>query len=213
MPAKKTQRLRRDFFGPPPLLKGEDSAAFYQFLAKTTAAVKPADFLEEIFVRDFVELDWEVVRLRRLKVDLIDLALRDKIRDALQRLTENNDDDETDDQHEIDVDALASGWAVGDPHATKQVEEILKSLGTTIQELLVKASIYEINEIERIDKLIMAVEARRNGLHREIERRRQAPGQKLRPEPEQIDDVDYKVVEQNGRVSKSTNKSRQRTSQ
>ena len=119
VPAKKTQRLRRDFFGPPPLLKGEDAAAFYQFLAKVTAAVKPADFLEEIFVRDFVELDWEVVRLRRLKVDLIDLALRDKIRDALQRLTENNDDDETDDQHEIDVDALASGWAMDDPRATK----------------------------------------------------------------------------------------------
>jgi hypothetical protein len=47
-------------FGPPPLIEGEDSAAYDELLARVSTAVKPADILEDIWVRDFVDLDSEV---------------------------------------------------------------------------------------------------------------------------------------------------------
>jgi hypothetical protein len=206
-----TPRLRPEIWGPPPLLKGEDSAAFNKFLAKVIATVKPVDFLEEILVRDVVDIDWEIVRLRRLKSDLVNQAFRDKIKEALGRLQTNgnSNDDETDDENdEIDIDALASGWAVGDRAATRKVEEILKAGNVTFQDLLTRASLYRLGEIERIDRLIMTSEARRNATLREIDRHRQILGQQRRRVPEQIDDAKYEVVRESDQPTKIASQSR-----
>ena len=62
-------RLR--LFGPPPLLEGEDAAAYDELLARICAAVKPVDIIDEMFIADVVSLEWEVLRWRRLKSSLI----------------------------------------------------------------------------------------------------------------------------------------------
>src|SRR5436190_11103678 len=51
-PPERAGRLA--LFGPPPLLEGEDTAAYDEFLVRISGAVKPADILEEIWVRDVV---------------------------------------------------------------------------------------------------------------------------------------------------------------
>ena len=58
-------------FGPPPLIAGEDGAAYDELLARFCAAVKPVDIIDEMFIADIVPLEWEVLRLRRLKSSLI----------------------------------------------------------------------------------------------------------------------------------------------
>ncbi len=58
-------------FGPAPLLKGEDAVAYDDLLARVSAGVKPADIIEEMWVRDVVDLTWEIVRYRRLKAAFI----------------------------------------------------------------------------------------------------------------------------------------------
>ena len=45
--------------------------AYDELLARVSGAVKPSDVLEEIWVRDVIDLVWEALRLRRLKADLI----------------------------------------------------------------------------------------------------------------------------------------------
>ena len=66
------ERVRRlALFGPPPLIEGEDAAAYRQLLARICAAVKPVDIIDEIFIADVVPSEWEVLRLRRLKWSLI----------------------------------------------------------------------------------------------------------------------------------------------
>ena len=65
----RAQRLA--LFGPPPLIEGEDAAAYDQLLARIFAAVKPVDVIDEMFTADVVSLEWEVLRLRRLKWSLI----------------------------------------------------------------------------------------------------------------------------------------------
>jgi hypothetical protein len=65
----RAQRLA--LFGPPPLIEGEDAAAYDQLLARIFAAVKPVDVIDEIFIADVAPSEWEVLRLRRLKWSLI----------------------------------------------------------------------------------------------------------------------------------------------
>ena len=58
-------------FGPPPLLEGENAAAYDELLARVSGAMNPTDIFEEIWVRDVVDLAWETFRLRRLKSSLL----------------------------------------------------------------------------------------------------------------------------------------------
>ena len=65
-------------FGQPQVLEGEDAAAYEELLARISAAVKPADIIDEMFIADVVSSEWEVLRWRRLNVSLIRaLALKE----------------------------------------------------------------------------------------------------------------------------------------
>src|SRR5580704_6789305 len=52
---------------PAPVATGEDLATYDDLLARVTAAVKPSDVLQELWVRDATDDAWEVLRLRRYK--------------------------------------------------------------------------------------------------------------------------------------------------
>jgi len=58
-------------FGPPRILEGEDAGAYDELLGRLCAAVKPVDIIEEMFVVDLLDLQWEVMRLRRVKSSLL----------------------------------------------------------------------------------------------------------------------------------------------
>jgi hypothetical protein len=62
---------RLALFGPPPLLEGEDAAAYDELLVRISGAVKPTDIFEEIWIREIVDLVWGAFRLRRLKANLM----------------------------------------------------------------------------------------------------------------------------------------------
>ena len=70
-PGVRVRVQRLALFGPPPLLEGEDAAAYDQLLARIYAAVKPVDIIDEMFIVDVVSLEWEVLRWRRLKWTLV----------------------------------------------------------------------------------------------------------------------------------------------
>jgi hypothetical protein len=52
-------------FGEPPVLAGENKRGYDDLLARVTKCVKPKDILEKIWVRDVVDLTWEIFRWRR----------------------------------------------------------------------------------------------------------------------------------------------------
>jgi hypothetical protein len=74
-------------FGPPPVLEGEDAAAYDELFAHICAAVKPVDVIDRIFVNDIAYLQWDILRLRRLKTSLIrrlgSEALKEFLADSL----------------------------------------------------------------------------------------------------------------------------------
>jgi hypothetical protein len=71
-------------FGPFPLVAGEAAADYETHYNRVSAAVEPVDFLEEMFVRDIVDLTCDIFRLRRLKADYLSEHMQDELVDRLQ---------------------------------------------------------------------------------------------------------------------------------
>jgi hypothetical protein len=126
-------------FGRAPLVEGEDEAVYHEFFERISNAVKQRDFLEEIWVRDVVDLSWDALRMRRIKAQVISYA---KTYGRFE------------DQHlKITVDGL-----------------------------------------ERIDRMILSAEARRNNALREIERHRISLAEALRRATDNLVEAKYAEV-------------------
>jgi hypothetical protein len=81
-------RLR--LFGQPPILEGEDAAAYDELVARFCAAIKPDDIIDEMYVADVVLSEWEVLRWHRLKRTLMQAtALKALERFLIEQLESN----------------------------------------------------------------------------------------------------------------------------
>jgi hypothetical protein len=63
-----------DFFGPPPLLRGEDEALYRALLAEVERMIEPKTILDRIDARDITDKIWEAQRYKRLEPRLIESA-------------------------------------------------------------------------------------------------------------------------------------------
>jgi hypothetical protein len=165
-----------EIFGPPPLLDGESQEVYDTLLARVTGTVSPKDIIEEIWVHDIVDLVWEILRLRRLKVAL----LSSSVGRGLRKLYYDRD-------KILGIDSLIARWSAGEPAAVKEVEKILKDNRLTMDAVMAHSFVACLDEIERIDIAISRAEARRNAAQREIERRRSVFGQTLQRAVQQIE--------------------------
>src|ERR1700722_6485754 len=77
-------------FGCPPVLDGEDVAAYDELCGRLYAAVEPADVIDEMYLDDIATLEWEVLRWRRLKSSIIGMVRAKTLKDFL---TKNLSDD------------------------------------------------------------------------------------------------------------------------
>jgi hypothetical protein len=173
-------------FGPPPLIEGEDSAAYDEILAKVSAALKPADILEDIWVRDIVDLIWEALRLRRLKASLMQAAASDGLKRVLERL------DYLDFQGRS---KLSADWVRRKPSAIKRVDRLLTSVDLTIDAVMAQALSDNLDHIERFERMTALAETRRSAILREINRHRATLVQAPRPIVEQIEEGVCEVVD------------------
>jgi hypothetical protein len=137
------------FLGAAPLIPGERAADYERLLAAVTDEIKPAEPVETIWTRDFVDLQWDIIRFRRIKADLI---------------THRGEN---------------CPWATD------------KSNGTIADIVAIN-----INVIERIDRMVMTMEARRNAAYHEVERHRIGLGERLRHAVEQVEDAEFRDVDE-----------------
>ena len=156
-------------FGPAPLIEGEDAGAYDELLIRISTAVRPGDIFEEIWVRDIVDLVWEAFRLRRLKACLMTAGARKALATGLAPVVGL-----------AQAEGLARSWAARQPGAIAAVEEHLVTAGIGLEGVVAQGLCFELNNIERIDRMIMAAEARRNAALREIDRHRASLGRQLR---------------------------------
>jgi hypothetical protein len=200
-------------FGPPPLLQGEDAAAYDELLLQASTAVKPVDMIEDIWVRDVVDLSWEIFRLRRIKAALLTASASTVLYKVLGPLVdtdagdtdagtsdvdaETGDVDEKTEQTEQDrsLYELVEEWARRNPDAIAEVDRILSSAGLTLDVVFAEMLSENIDFVERIDHMITKAEARRNVVLREIDRHRATLGQDLRRAVQDVDNGKLQLIE------------------
>ena len=56
-----------DLLGPPSVVEGEDLERYSRFFAAILHSVQPKDVQEMIYLRDFVDLEWDILRYRSAK--------------------------------------------------------------------------------------------------------------------------------------------------
>jgi hypothetical protein len=151
---------------------------------RVSTTVKPADILEEIWVRDVVDLTWEVFRLRRVKSDLINASKFEGLEATLSPVIGY------DEAHN-----LAGNWMGGKTRAIKKVDRLLQEGGLSAANVVARGLVANLGIIERIERMIAVAEARRNAALREIDRHRATLADALRRTIRPVEDGRYPVLE------------------
>jgi len=173
------------FLGPAPLIQGEEISGYDTLLARISGAVKPADILEEIWVRDVVDLVWDAIRLRRWKAALITASVDEGMQRVLLRFDVR------------DFIGVAKRWAARDEETVREIDALFTSAGLTMDAVMAQTLRLLVGEIERIDRMSMSAEVRRNAALREPERHRAGFAQTLRrvaQEVQTVEDAEFEVV-------------------
>ena len=153
--------------GPALILKGEDSAAYDQLLARVSAQVKPANVIEESWVDDIVDLTCNIQRYRRYKKSLIEAAMPRALEEILTPFMNDASRFGAMPQY---VDGyreptpamkLVNKWVRRDSKALKEVDRILASGELTMEHVRARAFAMEIDTIRQLENLIASAEARR----------------------------------------------------
>jgi hypothetical protein len=146
---------------PPPLLvNDEDAAAYDRLAARIAAAVAPGNAIEEVWVRDVVDLVWDVVRLRRLKAGLFRVGASDGMKHLLHGIGEW--------KHS------ARDWAARKPATVAAVNTLLSTAGLDANDLSTSTFVARIVQFDRIERMLAAAEVRRAAALHAIENRRVA---------------------------------------
>jgi hypothetical protein len=111
-----------------PLLITESADEFDALHDAFEQEIKPRGIIERIYVHDISGIVWEILRMRRCKVVIINLALRSALQSLLRQLLRQPG------QYEYDVEdeaqTLAQSWFTVQ-EAKKQVSEILSRFDST----------------------------------------------------------------------------------
>jgi hypothetical protein len=169
--------------GSPPLIPGEDHAAYDTLLTRVCAAVKPADIFEEMWVGDIVGLEWDILRYRRLKARFMDATSHQGLRAVLEPRSFAGWLD------------LVDQWAARAPAAIEQVDQLLESAGLTQHTVMAETLRQNLDHIAQIELMTARAQVSRNNALREIELHRAMLGQKLRREVQQIEDAEYRTTD------------------
>ena len=160
--------IEGDFLGPftpsLPLIEGESEADYQAFREGCLRAIKPKDALEVVWLQDFIDYTWEAQRLKRIKAALIEAEKCNAVEHLIRIFAHSN--------MAILSSPLSKEWSRGEQETVESVEALLDEHGLSGASVMAKAVEGCLETLERIDKLIMSYDYRRDAAIRELEKRR-----------------------------------------
>ena len=142
---------------------------------------KPKGIIDEIIVRDSVDLLWEIRRLRRLKASLLQDAAHEGLERVLKPLVAWSE-----------ADRLTDTWARRSSRAIAKVDKVLDAAGLNLDAVTAETLALRLDDIERIERLIASQEARFEAALREIDRHRAVLAEALRGAAQEIEEAELK---------------------
>jgi hypothetical protein len=142
-----------------PLLITESAEEFDALRDAFEREIKPQGIIEQMYVHDTSSIVWEILRLRRCKVVIINSAFRRALEDLLKQLLREPGQYEY--QVEDEAQTLAYAWFT-DKEVKKQVSEILSRFDLDESAIEAEAIRKSSAELELLDRMVSSLESRRN---------------------------------------------------
>src|SRR5262245_28640988 len=136
-----------------PLLITESAEEFDALRDAFEREIKPQGIIEQMYVHDICAIVWEILRLRRCKVVIINSAFRS----ALQSLLSS----EPGGYEYHEAKALAQAWFT-DQEAKKAVSELLGHFDLDESAIEAEAVRRSSSDLELLDRTLTSLESRRN---------------------------------------------------
>jgi hypothetical protein len=154
MAGKTKETELRELLGAPPILSTEDAGAYQEIMERLRASLVPSDFMEQMLIRELADCTWEMARYTRHKRVLLEGGLREPRESDAQGARAEKPGDQVGER---------AGSTDGSAHGPDDFELELDGA---------RALEADIDYCERIEKLHLAMIAKRNDLLEEIERYR-----------------------------------------
>jgi hypothetical protein len=142
-----------------PLLITESADEFDALRDAFEREIKPRGIIEQMYVRDISSIVWEILRLRRCKVVIINSAFRRALKNLLEQFLGQANEDAFEVADE--AEALAQAWFT-DKEAKKQVSEILARFDLDESAIEAEAIRRSSSDLELLDRMLTSLESRRN---------------------------------------------------
>jgi hypothetical protein len=142
-----------------PLLITESADEFDALRDAFKQEIKPRGIIEQMYVHDICAIVWEILRLRRCKVIIINSAFRSALQNLLKQLLRLPGQYEY--QVEGEAEALAHSWFT-DQEAKKQVSEILNRFDLDESAIEAEAIRRSSSDLELLDRMLTSLESRRD---------------------------------------------------
>ena len=142
-----------------PLLITESADEFDALWDAFEREIKPRGIIEQMYVHDICSIVWEILRLRRCKVVIINSAFRTALEHLLVQLLKKPS--QYDYQVEDEAQALAQSWFT-DQEAKKQVSEPLSRFDLDESAIEAEAIRRSSSDLELLDRMLTSLESRRN---------------------------------------------------
>ena len=154
-----------------PLLNTESINEFESLRNELRIEIKPEGPIEQMYVDDFAVLLWEILRFRRYKVVIMKDARLAALQGILEQLLSDQDYEHSYLKHP-DVEDLARRW-FGDKKAQTRVAKLLRKF--QMDEVAIEAEAFRLRaeDLDRLDRMLTALELRRDRALRLIAEYRQ----------------------------------------
>src|SRR5215471_9401618 len=142
-----------------PLLITESADEFDALRDAFEREIKPRGIIEQMYVHDICAIVWEILRLRRCKVVIINSAFRSALQNLLKQLLRQPGQWEY--HVEDEAQALAHAWFT-DKEAKKRVSEILGRFNLDESAIEAEAIRASSTDLELLDRMLTSLESRRD---------------------------------------------------
>jgi hypothetical protein len=167
-----------------PLLKSESTDEYLGVLERLTTEIKPKGIVEQFYVEDMASLIFEIRRLQRCKVSLINIAELEAVRNLLnQSLPEPAILFSPDTQEK--VAALARDWFVK-KSAKQEVLTILQSCGLDASAIEAEAIRLKSADLESIERMLALARSRFDRSLRSVSDYKESVARRLRQSSAQM---------------------------
>ena len=167
--SREIDRAIRSTFRNPPILASEDQAQYAELKRLVLSDIKPRGLQETLLARDIVEAEWEVCRLRWMKVAILHAVLPRVIK---SRILEDRGMRSLDRRLMAKICEHVAAFMDGDTKARQQIEALLEHHKLSVDLIIAAAFDDRIVSQLHIDRMTTAAWERRIAAYAELERLR-----------------------------------------